>query len=227
VTDVQEEIREMLHHKAQEVPAHLDVPPSLSRRVAPRIARNALLVVGSLVVIAFVATAGFRTLNGPPEPAPNTGGPDPSVSSTTTCSADALRVIPALEGAAGSREGAIVLRNTSGDTCDLAGTPDVTMVDAGGRSLPVEIQPTLPTWKVNRSTRPDGWPTVTLAPGSTASVRLRWSNWCDTSVTTPVMVLTTGGAEVARIEFDAATIPPCNGQDVPSTIEIGPFEPSD
>jgi hypothetical protein len=226
VNDVQDEIREMLRHKAGEVPAHLDVPPSLTGRVGPRIARNALLAVGSLVVIAVVATAGFRSLNGPPEQAPNTGGPDPSVSGTTTCLAGALRATPALEGAAGSREGAIVLHNTSGDACDLAGTPTVTMVDAGGRSLPVEVQPTLPAWKVNGSARPDGWPTVTLAPEGTASVRVRWSNWCDTSVTSPVMVLATGGLEVARVEFDAATVPPCNGQDLPSTIEIGPFEPS-
>jgi hypothetical protein len=40
------------------------------------------------------------------------------------------------------------------------------------------------------------------------------------------MVLSSGGVEVARVEFDAATVPPCDGQDLPSTIEIGPFEPS-
>jgi hypothetical protein len=98
--------------------------------------------------------------------------------------------------------------------------PDGRPVDAG------DVQQGPPSWKVDGAPAPAGWPTVTVEPGSTASVRLGWSNWCDTSAPAPVMVLSTGGVEVARVDFDAATVPPCNGPDLPSTIEIGSFEPS-
>jgi hypothetical protein len=227
VTDVQDEIREMLRHKAGEMPAHLDVPPSLAGRVGPRIARNAALVVAGLAVVAVVATAGFRSLNGPPETAPYTGGPDPSGTSTSACSGGSLKAVAPLEGAAGSREGSITLQNTSDATCTLRGTPTLTMVAPDGRPVDsVDVQQGPSSWKVDGAPAPAGWPIVTVEPGSAGSVRLGWSNWCDTSAPAPVMVLSSGGVEVARVEFDAATVPPCDGQDLPSTIEIGPFEPS-
>jgi hypothetical protein len=231
VTDVQDEIREMLRHKAGDVPAHLDVPRSLTGRVGPRIARNALAVTAAVAVVIAVGFAGFRAFNGPPETAPlgPNSSPSPSAQGPLMCASPDVVATAALEGAAGSREGSIELRNASGATCTLTGDPTVSMLHANGQAIGnVTLDTTLPAWKINGTSAPDGWPTVRLAPGESASFRLRWSNWCDPDVT-PVLLISSGVIEVARVSFDAATVPPCNSPgtpSTPSTIEVGPFEPA-
>jgi hypothetical protein len=219
MNDMQDEVRQLLRDKATEMPPHLDVPPSLRKRVRPRIARNALLVAASAAVITVGTVAGFRSLNGPPA--------EQSAAGSDACGFDQLRASTRIEGAMGSREGTIYLQNASADTCTLHGTPGVTVTDSDLQAIDgVTVVEGLPGWKVEDAPEPDGWPLVTLAPGDTASVRIRWSNWCDTATSPLLQLADSAGNQVAMVDPDAGSVPPCSGKTMPSTIEIGPFEPS-
>ena len=134
--------------------------------------------------------------------------------------------MPPFEGAAGSRDGTIDLENASGGTCTLSGTPVVTVTDSDLRVIDgVTVLDGAPGWKAQGGPEPDGWPVVTLASGDVASVRVGWSNWCNKDL--PLLRLTdNAGNEIALLGPDAGSVPPCNGPDLPSTIEVGPFEPS-
>jgi hypothetical protein len=228
MNDMQDEVRQLLQDKATEMPPHLDVPPSLRKRVRPRIARNALLVAASAAVITVGAVAGFRSLNGPPEEQSlGSGTPTQSVDGSDSCGFDQLLATTRIEGAMGSREGTIDLRNVSADTCTLHGTPGVTVTDSDLHAIDgVTVVGGPPGWKVEDTPEPDGWPVVTLAPGGAASVRIRWANWCDTDTSPLLQLADPAGNEVAMVNPDAGSVPPCNGDTMPSTIEIGPFEPS-
>ena len=132
-----------------------------------------------------------------------------------------------LEGAAGSREGAITVVNRSTVACTLAGTPTPILRDAQSLA-PVSTQVTVtqsePAWRVDKQPEPPGWPVVTLGAGERATVRVGWSNWCGSTPVAWSLALPSGDSfEVRDIGLDA---PPCNGPGQPSTIEIGPFEPA-
>jgi hypothetical protein len=133
-----------------------------------------------------------------------------------------------MEGAAGSREGAVQLTNLSDQTCTVEGTPTIELSEEGGDSITsgVEFSSGPPGWKVDGSPEPDGWPTVTLDPGDAASMRVRWSNWCPQGRPAPLWRIELPGGTVDVMGLDAAAPPPCNGEDQPSTIEVGPFEPA-
>ena len=224
MNDVQDEVTRMLHEKASDVPLHVEVPPSLARRVRPRIARNVVLVAASVAVVAFASVAGLRSLNEPREQSFDSG-PSP-VSGPPTCSSQDLETTLALDGAAGSRVGAITFRNSSGGACTLSGTPHVELFASDGSSADADVTKSPPAWNVNGSSEPAGWPLVTLEPGRKGSVRFGWSNWCgDLSAT---IRLTAGdGTVVADVHADAYNMPPCNGgQGSRPTVEIGPFEPA-
>jgi hypothetical protein len=225
MNDMQDEVRQLLRDKASEMPPHLDVPPSLRKRVRPRIARNAALAVAVASVVLFGAIAGFRSLNGPPEEQSfDPGGP----AGPAQCTSEQLEPSPALDGAAGSRVGSILLRNGGGATCTLSGKLDVAVIDTA--SPPhiyfVGVDQSDPTWMVDRASKPDGWPVVTLSPGDSAAVRFSWSNWCHTDVTPVLQLQADDGTVVANINALPDDIPPCLGGGAGSTIQIGPFEPS-
>jgi hypothetical protein len=134
-----------------------------------------------------------------------------------------------MEGAAGSREGAAVLTNFSGGTCTVQGRPAIVLLDQNLNPIisGIVFEPAQPGWAVNRSPEPAGWPFVTLAPGDAASVRVRWGNWCPDGRAAPLWRMEIpGGGTVDVMGLDAVGPPPCNGQGQPSTIEVGPFEPS-
>ncbi len=223
---MQDEVRQLLRDKATEMPPHLDVPPSLQKRVRPRIARNAALVAATAAVVTVVGLAGFRSFNGPPDEQSVGNGP-PTAPGSSTCGSYQLRVtMPPLEGAMGSRDGTINLENASGGSCTLSGTPVVTFTDSDLRVISdVNVMDGEPRWKVQGDPEPDGWPVVTLASGDVASVRIAWSNWCNKDL--PLLELADdAGNEITMLNPDAGSVPPCNGQDLPSTIEVGPYEPS-
>jgi hypothetical protein len=225
MNDMQDEVRQLLRDKATEMPPHLDVPPSLQRRVRPRIARNALLAVAVAAVVTVGVVAGFRSLNGPPtNQSLTTGTPTPA--GPSQCTSEQLQPSAALEGAAGSRVGSIVFRN-AGATCTLSGKLDVAVTDSDSHIYDVPVDHSEPTWMIDGTPKPDGWPVVTLAPGESAAVRFGWSNWCPTDVT-PIVQLQAQetGSAVANITMTPDEVPPCNGYGQGSTIQIGPFEPS-
>jgi hypothetical protein len=87
------------------------------------------------------------------------------------------------------------------------------------------VTPVDPWWVVQGSARPSGWPTVTLAPGQAAAVRIRWSNWCRREPNPAWEVAAPGGGTVP-VDLRGSAPPPCNGPGQPSTIEEGPFEPN-
>jgi hypothetical protein len=229
-----DQVRELLRRRADDVPPHREVPRALASRSRRRIARNAL--GRSVVVVALVAAAfaGVRALGGfhTAQPAGITSvspvQPTPSTSVSPACTSSQLRAVGSMQGAAGSRDGAIVLTNLSGESCRVHGTPAITLLDqnlnAVNSGLSFGSSP--PGWVVNGSPKPAGWPVVTLAPGDVASVRIGWSNWCHAGPAPLWRVTIPGGGTVDVINgMDSVSPPPCNGPGRPSTIAVGPFEP--
>ena len=233
MSDVRDDLRELLRRRANELPPHREVPSSLRGRARRRIAFNALGVGLAVVVAAGGALAGIRAFGGPSAPEPG-GSPSPSSQQTPSgsglpaCTSAQLRAVGSMEGAAGSREGAITLENLSDQTCTLQGRPVITLLDQSGNPISsgVTISSTPPRWVVDRSPKPPGWPVVTLRQGDSASVRIRWSNWCPNGGVPPLWRMgVPGGGAVEVGGMDALGAPPCNGPGQPSTIEEGPFEP--
>jgi hypothetical protein len=222
MNDMQDEVRQLLRDKATEMPPHLDVPPSLQKRVRPRIARNAVLMAAAAAAVTVVAVAGFRSFNEPPDER-SLGDPQAGLGQ---CTVDQLAPSTVLGGAAGSRVGSIVLQNT-GATCTLSGDPDVAVGDGDQRIFDLDLSYSDPTWMVDRAPKPDGWPLVTLAQGESASVRISWSNWCHPDVAPVLQLQAQDGSLVANIPAAPLDLPPCNGAVGSTTIiEVGPFEPS-
>jgi hypothetical protein len=243
VNNMDDEIREMLRHKAGEVSSR-GVPSSLLGRARLRIMRNAAIVGTTLVVLVGGAFIGVRALSSSESPKPippaSSHSPRPTPrrvhhtaspvqpTSAEACTSDQLRAVGTLEGAAGSREGAIAVTNFSDKNCTLQGTPAITLLDQNLNPITsgVTFSSSPAGWEANASPTPPGWPVVTLAPGDAASVRLRWSNWCPDGRAAPLWRgEIPGGGSVDVMGLDAALPPPCNGQTQPSTIEVGPFEP--
>jgi Protein of unknown function (DUF4232) len=235
----------MLRRKADEVPRQRAVPGALTKRVRLRVARNASVVGIMLVLLGAGTFIGARALNPPgsPKPVPPASSrtrqptsrvsPTPHVSTTspaspTACTAGQLRAVGTLEGAAGSREGAVTVSNYSDVTCTLQGQPTITLLDNKLKPITsgVTYSSSPPGWQVNASPTPPGWPVVTIAPGQAASVRIRWSNWCPDGRSAPLWQLGVPQGNVDVNGFDAALPPPCNGPGQPTTIEVGPFEPN-
>jgi hypothetical protein len=233
MNDLDEDLRELLARKAEDVSPHRHVPAALLGRARRRIALNALGVCVTVVVLAAGAFAGLRAFGGPPIHQPvGTGTPpvSPTIPTTTVsaCTAAGLRATASMQGAAGSREGTIALTNGSGEACTLDGTPTITLLDENLNPITsgIAFGRSSPGWEVDASPTPPGWPVVTLQPGAAASVRILWSNWCPDGRATPTWrIEVPGGGTVDVGGLDAAGPPPCNGPSQPSTIEVGPFEP--
>jgi hypothetical protein len=238
MTELQDTLREMLERRAEQVPSHLEVPRSLRGRARRRIAMNAVVTVGVVVALGAGGLAGVRALQRAGAVVPGGGGgttgrnPAPTSTSPATvpaCTSGQLRADAALEGAMGSREGAILLSNHSSTTCTLQGWPSITLLDESLQPIAsgIQLQQTEPAWRVDDLPRPAGWPVVTLRPGQVASVRARWSNWCPFGGATPVWRIGIPGSRSDDVYgIDGIGPPPCNGEGLPSTIEVGPFEPA-
>jgi hypothetical protein len=170
---------------------------------------------------------------GPFEPgsvAPSQPAPAPSTAAAiSACTSGQLRANGSMDGAAGSREGGLTLTNFSDRTCTLQGTPTITLLDQNLNPITsgVSFVSSPAGWQANAQPQPAGWPVVTLRPGDAAAVRLRWSNWCPAGRAAPlwkVNIPGSGAVDVAN-GLDGVS-PPCNGPGQPSTVEVGPFEPS-
>lgn len=234
MTEIEDDVRTILRRKADEVPLHGQVPSALVGRARRRIALNSVGVGLAIVALAGGAFASVRAIqqhqvkpgvfqSGSPNPAVTT----PAVT-TSACTAGQLRAVGSMDGAAGSREGAVRLTNYSNKTCTLRGTPAITLLDGRGRAITsgVRFMSSPPWWQANGSAKPAGWPVVTLAPFKSASFRLRWGNWCPQGRSAPLWKIhIPGSSTVDGNGLEAVSPPPCNGPGMPSTIEVGPFEP--
>jgi hypothetical protein len=192
-----------------------------------------------VLVLAGGAFAGVRVLGGlpvhqrvgrqTPSPLPTTPPPTPPASTTVpACTSAQLRALGSMDGAAGSREGASSLTNLSDQACTLQGSPAITPLDQNLHPITsgVTFSSSPAGWEVNGSPQPAGCPVVTLQPGDSASVRLRWSNWCPDGRAAPLWRIGIPGSGTVDVNgLDAVSPPPCNGPGLPSTIEVGPFEP--
>src|SRR2546428_9823381 len=115
---IEEDLRELLRRRAGEVPPHVDVPRSMVRRARRRIAMNALGVTVVIAALGTGAFAGLRAINKTPapgfvRPGPPSAQATPSGSTTSACASEQLRAVASMEGAAGSRVGAIRLTNVA------------------------------------------------------------------------------------------------------------------
>jgi hypothetical protein len=182
------------------------------------------MVVGTTVLVAVAGVlVGMRAFGSsqirPPFP---TGG------NPQACIASQLEVTASLEGAAGSRGGSFTLTNRSGDACTLTGTPKIELIDPslGPITSGITFDPGAPAWKKYGTPELDGWPVVTIDPGRAASIQIRWSNWCPDGRAAPTWRVDVGDGAVDVGGMQDEYPPPCNGEGMPSTIEVGPFEPA-
>jgi Protein of unknown function (DUF4232) len=230
MNELQDDVRDMLSRKAAELPPHLNVPAALPGRVRRRVVWNAVAAGAAVAVIAVALVAGVRTFGGPdasvPEGQPSPTPPSPNLPS---CASSQLVAAATMEGAAGSRDGTIDVMNASGVSCTVQGTPGLTLLDQHRDPIAsgVTFDRIEPLWQVDGDPQPADWPTVTLAPHRSASVRIGWTNWCADGGALPTMRLQLpDGSEADVSGLDELGPPPCNGPGSPSTIELGPFEPS-
>src|SRR6059036_2553084 len=112
MTDVRDDLRELLQRKADRVHPHREVPRALAGRARRRIALNAMAVGLAVVVLAGGAFAGVRSFGAAPARQPADGSttpaqPTPSAAGTAACTSGQLRANGSMDGAAGSREGGI------------------------------------------------------------------------------------------------------------------------
>jgi hypothetical protein len=222
------QLQQVLRDRAAEVPHVHDVPPKMLARARRRVARNALVSALAAAVIVVGATAGLANLGA----LHGSGGVIPGGSGSSApsdaCTAADLRAEVSLEGAMGSVEGTIGLTNVGGTTCTLTGRPTVSIFNSRGDAVPLQLAESEPQWKVDGASQPQGWPVVSLHPGSAASVRVGWSNACP-QLSGPAswkIDLGSGAGTLDVSSADASFVPPCNGPSEPSTLEAGPFEPS-
>src|SRR6266550_7077914 len=136
MTQIDDDVRELLRRKADEVPLHGEVPRELVGRARRRIAANSIGIGLAVVALAAGSFASVRAIqNQHPKPgtfrstSPNPAVSNPAVTTTPACTAGQLRAVGSMDGAAGSREGAVRLTNYSSKTCTLRGTPAITLLD--------------------------------------------------------------------------------------------------
>jgi hypothetical protein len=222
----------VMRDRAAEVPYLQQAPHRMLARAHRRVARNVLASVAAAVIIVAGASAGLASLGalrndtGPAvsPPATHASTPPPT---TDACSATDLRATTALQGAAGSLVGAIHVTNTVSTSCTLTGRPTVTIRSSTGQPLAVTVRDVEPQWQADKTARPQGWPAVRLQPGSMAAIRIAWSNACPQLSGPARWTLNLGAGGTLEVsDPDRTPPPPCNGPTEPSTLQVGPFEPT-
>ena len=209
----------MLRERSGDVAPRFEVPRSLTTRTRRRVAVNALAIATAVIVASVGAFAGLRAVIRGREPE--------GITAPVTCLATQLRATASMEGAMGSRAGAIRLTNASSDVCVLRGAPPIRLFEGDDEiTSGISFLQGEPMWKKDALPPPAGWPTVTLQPGDAASVQVRWSNWCPDGRPAPGWRLALADGSIEVDGMQDAFPPPCNGEGQPSTIEVGPFEPA-
>jgi len=151
-----------------------------------------------------------------------------SAASTPACMPAGLRATAGFQGATGSMLGGLSVTNTSGHTCALPTTPQVSLI-WHGRTLAVQRVAFPHGWL--HSQYPRGSSRLhLLKPGQTAFVVLQWWNWCGPKLSSRGyfqggvalrLGSQPGGVVMARLR-DVAP-PYCNGP--PSTMRVSGFLP--
>jgi hypothetical protein len=211
--DLEERVRDLLERRAADVGPRLEVPPTLVRRARLRFVAYAAIACVVIAVVAVGAGAAIRAMPSAPVEHPGVENSSAPYVPPGGCSADQLAATGTVEGAAGSRDGTITVRNTSATTCVVNGWPSVVLEHANGAPI---------TDGVEISTGPGPKASITLRPGQTTQFTYQWSNWCLTD--TPTWRLSAAAGGQVTIEGVGAEAPPCNGPGMPSTITLGAYE---
>ncbi|MGN6672025.1 MAG: DUF4232 domain-containing protein [Thermomicrobiales bacterium] len=132
------------------------------------------------------------------------------------CQAAHLSASLVMQGAAGSREGAIQLINETAAPCSLSGRPQAQLVDENSAPITDVTITDAP-----RDPATEGVTTVGVGRGQAFAIRVRWSNYCGRPVDkAQVVLLFPGGVPVYA---DWASVPPCLGAGEGSTFSVGPY----
>jgi Protein of unknown function (DUF4232) len=234
MSDLENELREVLKAKADRLPPQRSVPRRMIRRARRRVAVSALsgMVVAAALVVGGVS--GLRALSGStvqvghtptpsvatlPGPTPSATAPQPTA---PTCPAGDLTpsvTLPDREAGTGS----LVLTNTGIASCTLSGRPDVTLVDGADHPYPTVTNGISPWWRANASPQPAGWPVVALAPGGTAQVRISVTNWCATGSAFARLTFQ-GSGPLSAVELPDRINEKCANPSKPATASVGPVE---
>ncbi len=233
MADMEAELRELLHRKAAEVPPHGEIPGAVLKRARRRAVTT---VAGGLLTLALLAFGGYRGVQaiagGPSRHTPvQRPTPPPSPTGQGPCAAADLTPTVAFDHGTGHASGAIRFTNHSTGVCTLQGRPVLTVTDATGNPIPVNLFVSEPVWQKNTQQQPAGWPVVTLQPGQSAKISADWSNACGGARGQPTVsweIEAPGGGTISvTLHSETADIPPCNGNptDRPD-VQLGPFEPA-
>jgi uncharacterized protein DUF4232 len=211
--DLEDRVRDLLERRAADVGPRLEVPPTLVRRARLRFVAYAAVACVVIAVAAVGAGAAIRAMPSAPveRPGDNSGAP---YAPPGTCGADQLAASGTVEGAMGSRDGTITVRNASSTACVMDGKPAVVLEDQTGAPI---------TDGVEISTGQAPKASITLQPGQTAQVTYQWSNWCGADAAPTWHLVAPAGGEVT-IGGVGSEAPPCNGPGFPSTITLGSYE---
>lgn len=145
------------------------------------------------------------------------GGSSAGSAAAPLCRASQLSSRAGLNGAAGTLDGTVILRNTSGSACSFpAGRPDVAVLWRS-RVLPTR-ETRLPESRVR--------PLLVLAPHTAAAIDMDWANWCGKlSHGTPIdPTFRLAWAAGLRVDVpNGVSLPPprCNGGGGASLISVG------
>jgi len=176
----------------------------------------------SLAVLVTIAAMGAAVPRAPAALAAQP--PDP-------CIASALALSTSMQGAAGSREGFAIVRNTSSKACRLNGRPAVTIADKTLGNLHVHIVAG-PTNVLDPKGAGSDRRLGILRPGRRAFSALRWGNYCGKAKGsfTLVATLPNGRGKLSAPLLSVGSskplpvsAPPCNGPGQPSDLDVGPF----
>jgi len=214
-------LEQVLRDRGAEVPHLQQAPPRMLARARRRVVRNAVASAVAAGIVIVGASAGLAGLRASSSGLGGSHTPTPS----TSCTAGDLHATANLDGAAGSLVGSIDVTNDGDGTCTLEGRPSVTLTGPSGSLLSLEVHQDDAQWDVDRAPQPAGWPVVTLAPGSVASIRIGLSNVCPQLDGPPRWTIDLTNGRGSLEVAGADSIPTCNGAAEPSTLNVGPFEP--
>ena len=191
---------------------YLTRPVSGQPRSAPRLE--------VLALCASLALVGCSAADGPTNQGPQSAGPDrqasPTVSAVALCTSPMLRIKAGREGESQGAHGDIEFTNVGSRPCVLRGLPQVAIVAANGKSLPVRL-----VRAPDLSLSPVVLPTGTL---DAADLVVFWANWCGRPPGPLSVRITLSAGGVVTGPFngppDYNLVPGCPGPGHPSTISV-------
>ncbi|HYP61280.1 MAG TPA: DUF4232 domain-containing protein [Thermomicrobiales bacterium] len=131
------------------------------------------------------------------------------------CAASDLHATMTGDAGAGQRYGMITATNVAAGSCVLGAIPRVTVSDGSGNPI------------MTASPEPNvAIPTITLAPGQSATLGIHWSNWCGAPVTgEPQVAVAFRGGKGRITGLTGLAVPPCLSEPGgASTLSVKPWQ---